>query len=300
MTKQLSEQFTRVLGHVYISPLERCNLCCKMCYTKKTTNILSQSDICEFLDRYGQVVPIQTVTLCGGEVGLLPWFTDLVNVLVDRGIFVQMITNGTIDFLDRIANPNSVNCIVSVDGLPEYHDTNRGPGMWEKSMGFLKKAIRLGFHTEIFSIVTRQNIGDIDTFEQMVETTLGRMIPVTYHPRKPREYLSRHPVSNMLGVVDGFDFLHPDELTQIMKSRKTFPPKDLGCFQVALMSDGLVYGCCEGTVPIGKMFDSPEMLVKALRSRLEQWEKVSARPSCLGCSQPDFVCGLPGYTKKDL
>lgn len=299
MNKQFFTQHTRVLGHLYISPLERCNLCCKMCYTKKTSGSLSQNDILEFIKRYGNVVPVQTVTLCGGEVALLSWFPDLINRLVNLGIFVQIITNGTTDFLDRITTPNSINCIVSIDGLPEYHDKNRGPGMWEKSMAFLGKAIHLGFHTEIFSVVTRQNIGDVDAFEYMVKVRLGRDIPITYHPRKPRAYLSRHPVSNTLGEVDGFDFLLPDELSRLMKTRKTFPPKDLGCFQVALMSDGLVYGCCEGTVPIGKISDPPETLIGALRLRLEEWEKVSSCDSCLGCSQPDFVCGLPGYTKQE-
>lgn len=270
-----------------------------MCYTKKTSATLTQNDILGFVRRYGNVVPVQTVTLCGGEVALLPWFPDLVNELVNLGIFVQIITNGTIDFLDRITSPNSVNCIVSIDGLPQYHDKNRGPGMWEKSMEFLERAIYLGFHTEIFSVVTRQNIGDLDTFEKTVKKRFNKDIPITYHPRKPREYLSRHPVSNSLGEVAGFDFLLPDELSALMKTRKTFPPKNLGCFQVALMSDGLVYGCCEGTVPIGKISDPSERLIEALRLRMKEWEKVSACSVCLGCSQPDFVCGLPGYTKKD-
>lgn len=299
MEIRFSDHFFQVLGHVYISPLERCNLCCKMCYTKKTASTLTQNDILEFVRQYGKIVPIQTVTLCGGEVALLPWFGDLVNELVHLGIFVQIITNGTIDFLDRIANPNSVNCIVSIDGLPPYHDKNRGLGMWEKSLGFLERATQRGFHIEIFSVVTRQNIANIDAFEKMVKKRLGRDIPITYHPRKNREYLSHHPLSNTLGEVAGFDFLLPDELSALMKTKKTFPPKNLGCFQIALMSDGLVYGCCEGTVPIGKISDSPETLIEALHSRLEQWEKVSASATCLGCSQPDFVCGLPGYTKQE-
>lgn len=325
MNKQIENHLQQVLKHLYINPLERCNLRCKICYTRKTSPILKEEEILEFINRYKKAYPLETVTFCGGEVFTLPYFTRLVNRL--KGIIIQIITNGTLDRLEEFENPNLVNLIVSLDGLPQYHDKNRGIGNFEKSINFLKKAGELGFHTEVFSIVTRQNYKKIEEFERCLNsyviptdpvggggaeessqirrsldspsTSSGSLgmtemhsISVTYHPRKPPAYLLHHPVSNITGEVDGFDFLADKEMAEILKTRKTFPPKELGCYQIALVSDGKVYGCCEGTVPIGKMTDDIGYLFDKMRERLVWWDKLNKIKGCLGCSQPDFVCGI--------
>ena len=128
------------LQHLYINPLERCNLRCKICYTKKTAAILTDNQILDFIKQYNKIIPVSSVTFCGGEVFTLPYFTKLVNTLTNQGIFVSIITNGTIDRLDELKNPNSINLIVSIDGLPAYHDKNRGVGNFTKSFQFLQKA----------------------------------------------------------------------------------------------------------------------------------------------------------------
>ena len=279
MNKHLSE----VLHHLYVNPLEKCNLRCKICYTKKTDPILSEQQILEFVDRYQKVYELKIITFCGGEVFALPYFPHLINTLTARGIFIQTITNGTIDKLEEIETPNLNNLIVSIDGLEEYHDSNRGSGNFKKSVSFLKKAQSLKFHAEIFSIVTKQNFRCIDTLETFVKKEL-KGIGITYHPRKPPAYLTHHPISNSEGEVNGFDYLSREKLIELMKTRNVFPPKDLGCYQVALASSGIVYGCCEGYRPIGKIGDSISDLFKELEDRIEG--------PCLGCSQSEFMCGI--------
>jgi len=273
----------KVLHHLYINPLEKCNLKCRICYTKKTEPILTDKQILGFVDRYQKAYDLKMITFCGGEVFALPYFPHLVNTLTARGIFIQTITNGTIDRLRELENPNLNNLIVSIDGLEKYHDLNRGTGNFKKSMAFLKEARSRGFHTELFSIVSRQNYRQIDTFEDYLKKEFGE-IAVTYHPRKPPAYLTHHPFSNIEGEVSGFDYLTEHELIEIMKTRNVFPPKDLGCFQVALASDGTVYGCCEGYLPIGKINDPIETLFDTLKKRISG--------PCLGCSQPKFMCGI--------
>lgn len=279
MNKHLSE----VLHHLYVNPLEKCNLRCKICYTKKTDPILSEQQILKFVDRYQKVYELKIITFCGGEVFALPYFPHLINTLTARGIFIQTITNGTIDKLEELHAPNLNNLIVSIDGLEEYHDSNRGSGNFKKSVSFLKKAQSLGFHSELFSIVTKQNYTYINEFESYVKKELEN-IEITYHPRKPPAYLTHHPVSNIEGEVNGFDYLSKYELIEIMNTRNVFPPKELGCYQVALASSGIVYGCCEGYRPIGKMEDEIEVLFKALEKRIEG--------PCKGCSQGEFMCGI--------
>jgi len=279
----MNTHFSNVLHHIYINPLEKCNLKCKICYTKKTDPILTESEISDFINRYKKVYEVKMITFCGGEVFALPYFTHLVNSLTESGIFVQTITNGTIDKLTEIEHPNLNNLIVSIDGLEEYHDSNRGAGNFKKSISFLKKAKALGYHTEIFSIVTKQNYGKIDEFEAFLQKELGE-ISVTYHPRKPSAYLTHHPISNIEGETKGFDYLSKEELIEIMKTRTVFPPKELGCYQIALASTGIVYGCCEGYRPIGKITDKIDDLFTNLKKRIGG--------PCLGCSQTEFMCGI--------
>ncbi len=278
-----NDHLKRVLHNLYINPLEKCNLRCKICYTKKTDPILTEKQILNFVTRYQEAYDLKVITFCGGEVFALPYFPQLVNTLTSRGIFVQTITNGTIDKLDELTNPNLNNLIVSVDGLKEYHDSNRGKGNFMKSISFLKKARILGFHSEIFSIVTKQNYPQIDSFEAYLREELGT-IEVTYHPRKPPTYLTHHPISNIEGEITGFDYLNKAELIKIMETRNVFPPKDLGCYQIALASSGVVFGCCEGYRPIGKMEDPIIDLYKALEKRITG--------PCKGCSQGEFMCGI--------
>lgn len=283
MITKIQNHVNQTLYHLYINPLEKCNIKCKICYTKKTSPILTEKEILDFIERYKNVHEIQTVTFCGGEVFTLPYFTHLINILTHQGIFVQIITNASINRLSEINQPNSVNCIVSIDGLKPYHDANRGKGGFNQCIDYLNKARKLGFHTEVFSIVTKQNLTKIELFENYLNKILGN-ISITYHPRKPTTYLSNHPISNIFGHIEGFDFLSLQELVQLMKTRNTFPPKDLGCYQISLASDGNIYGCCESFNPIGTITTPINRLIGVLRSRIDS--------TCLGCVQPSFMCGI--------
>lgn len=271
------------LRHLYISPLEACNLRCQICYTTKSPGKLSNQQILGFIHRYRQTIPLETVTFCGGEVFLLTDFPDLINNCTQQGIFTQIITNGTIDRLHLIKQPNSINLIVSLDGLPTYHDKNRGVGNWQHSFNFLKHAHALGFHLEIFSIVTQQNLDQIPDFEQLLTTELGTSLPVTYHPRKPASYLQSHPTSNHCGAVDGFSFLTPQQHCQLGQQKSIFPPPHLNCYQISLMSDGQIYGCCEGVRPLGSISTNIDDLIAEFDHRIDH---------SLECIEPNFVCGL--------
>lgn len=298
MKKRIRNQLQQVLQHLYINPLEKCNLKCQICYTRKTSPILTNHEILDFVNRYSVNQALQSVTFCGGEVFALADFPDLANQLTARNLLIQIITNGTLDQLDRLEHPNLINLIVSLDGLSEYHDLNRGEGNFAKSLLLMKKAHRLGFHLEVFSIVTQQNLSSIDQFETYLAGELGFLPQVTYHPRKPPMYLSHHPQSNITGQIESFDFLTKAQILHLMKIKTVFPPPSLGCYQIAVASDGQVYGCCEGTIPLGKITDQPSDLIKQLSKRLAQWSENDTWEKCLGCSQPDFVCGVKEYLKE--
>jgi len=145
------------LENIYISPLELCNLSCLYCYTKKPKTILSNEQILEFVNNYKKITTLKSIIFCGGEVFTLPEFPSLINQLIDQNIFITIITNGTIDKLDEIKQPQNCQLIVSFDGPQKIHDQNRGTGNFAKSKTFVKKALRSGFPVEIFYLITKDS-----------------------------------------------------------------------------------------------------------------------------------------------
>jgi MoaA/NifB/PqqE/SkfB family radical SAM enzyme len=299
MNIAIKQHIQSTLHHLYISPLEGCNLHCAMCYTRKSSTILPKEKIQMFISRYRKEHLLESITFCGGEVFVLPWFIDLVNELTKEGMLIQIITNGSIDRLDEFRDPNSINLIVSIDGLERYHDQNRGNGTFTKSVKFLQKAHQNGFHTEVFSILTRENIAHIIEFEQFLHKELYDGIEITYHPRKPTSYLNNHPVSNVVGVTKGFGFLEKDQLQKMFSTKKTFPPKNLGCYQISLMSDGNIYGCCEGIQPLGSIDDPIKEIIDRFINRINTWYPNNYSKNCLGCIENNFVCGFAESFKKN-
>jgi hypothetical protein len=229
---------------------------------------------------------------------LLRTFPTLVNTMTDLGIFVQIITNGTCDRLEEFKDPNNINLIVSLDGIEKYHDQHCGMGNFRKSITFLQKSINLGFHHEIFSVSTEENIPEIPHFEAILTKELGTLPDITYHPRKPMSYLDSHPVSNVVGAVDGFNFPSRKEINRLATQKTVFPPQNLGCYQLSLMSNGKINACCEGIRALGDINSDIQTIIDTFYSRLEEWMTKHPDSPTLGCVEPDFLCGLsdPPYT----
>ncbi len=223
---------------------------------------------------------------------LLRIFPELVNQITKMGIFVQIITNGTANRLAEFETPNNINLIVSLDGLEEYHDSNRGIGNFHKSLTFLKDAQKLGFHIEIFSIATAENIPHIPAFEAYLTQELGTLPAITYHPRKNLDYLTKHPVSNQNKDNEiGFGFPTEEQIRDLAREKTIFPPSGLGCYQLSLMSDGNINACCEGIRPLGNLTTPIDEIIKNFYTRLDDWHDHYPDNETLGCVEPDFLCG---------
>jgi len=68
MNYQIKQHLNQALKHLYINPLEKCNLRCKMCYTRKTNPILTEKEIIDFVNKYQKTQSLKIITFCGGEV----------------------------------------------------------------------------------------------------------------------------------------------------------------------------------------------------------------------------------------
>ena len=249
-----------MVENLYISPLEICNLNCRYCYTKKTKNRLSNSQVLSFVSQFPN---LKSIIFCGGEVFTLADFPDLVNQLISQNIFITIITNGTIDRLTEIKNPSNCQLLVSFDGPKDVHDYNRGSGNFDKSSNFLKHALDLGFPAEIFFLITKDSYPYRRTFNLF-------NLPKTY-------------------LVDRLGSLTPAQTKNILKNYSTYPNKKFGCFQLSLQSDGLVYGCCESAITLGTLTTDPQILIKNFHQLLSPCRKCQL---CQGCVDPKFFCHL--------
>ncbi len=328
------------LENIYISPLELCNLNCKYCYTNKTKSILTNSQILKFIDKYSSYLRescslnLASVLFCGGEVFALKDFPSLINQLSSQNIFSSIITNGTLDILDQVQDPNSVQLLVSLDGPKHIHDANRGPGNFDKSINFIKHALSLNFHVEIMFLVTNDSYPYIDSIEKQISESVqtGRDLPlhINYITIKSQFYTSQHPLSQ---DNPNSQSLSAQQIIHIKQNYPSIPAKDFGCFQLSLQSNGNFYGCCESPTPIGTLQDPINTVVEKFVSSLNpctqcrlfshhnsevtnfedrserepayaepegsEDQKISSRDianKCLGCTSPDFLCGY----KKEL
>jgi MoaA/NifB/PqqE/SkfB family radical SAM enzyme len=262
------------LENIYISPLEVCNLKCHLCYTRKTRNILTNAQIVDFINKYSNFIHksyflnLKSILFCGGEVFLLPDFPTLVNQLLSQGIFVSLITNGTLDRLDQIKDPSNCQILVSLDGPQEVHDHNRGPGHFDQSLKFIQHALQLGFPTEIMFLVTAQSYPFIDSFpktlNKLVRADCLAPLPnrsplrLNYITYKSPFYTDSHPLSQNTPATAA---LNPAQIINLKKNYPSIPDKKFGCFQLSLQSNGQIYGCCESPYSLGKIDDHPRVYI---------------------------------------
>lgn len=277
------------LENIYISPLELCNLRCLYCYTDKTKTILSNDQILSFISEYQRVLAnaknvflsnvergdtfterkkmfeglpedllqLRSIIFCGGEVFTLKDFPSLINSVQSLGIFVSVITNGVIDHLDEIQQPHNCQLIVSFDGPQKIHDQNRGAGNFQKSKDFVKKALKLGFPTEIFYLITKDS-----------------------YPHKDKLDIYNQHITYL---TDRLGSLTKDQEKDIRMNYPCYPPKDFGCNVFSLQSNGKFYGCCESARSIGNLSDTLEPTVR------KYLDIITRHPLC---SDPDYWCGF--------
>jgi organic radical activating enzyme len=266
------------LESIYISPLESCNLNCQLCYTQKTKTTLKNEQIVNFINRYKKIIDLKSVLFCGGEVFILPNFPELINELSRMRIFITITTNGTINRLDEITDPQNCQLLVSFDGPEEIHDKNRGKGNFYKSIAFIKNAIALGFPTEIMFLITQESYNYRDTLPQSINSLINNSVNFNYITQKTCFFNSRLKESG----------LTPGQIINIKKNYPSIPDKNFGCFQLSLQSNGLIYGCCESPTPIAKITDPVEKIVEKFEKTLAACQKCG---QCSGCCNPEFLCG---------
>ncbi|MHB8880758.1 MAG: radical SAM protein [Thermodesulfovibrionales bacterium] len=163
----------------------RCNLRCKYCFVIDDTiskDILnaeySKEEVKSIIDEFYDL-GTRMVFLLGGEPLLHKDIGEIVDYIVKKGIYLHIITNGTLleKKLDDIKNVHVV--CVSLDGVADMNDALRGQGVFNRVVRGIKAVVNAGIPCRIHAVLTRNNLNAI---RELAELARELHISLTISP----------------------------------------------------------------------------------------------------------------------
>ena len=205
-----------------------CNLACIHCLSSSGRRDPAELTTPEARAVIDQLAEMQVfyVNIGGGEPTIRPDFYDLVAYAVDRGVGVKFSTNGTtIDEgrAARLAAMDYVDVQISVDGADAAtNDAVRGRGSYASARRAMDHLAAAGFGAfKISVVVTRHNVEQLDTFEQLAasygaQLRLTRLRPSgrgadtwgQLHPTAEQQVDLYKWLVDRPGVLTGDSFFH--------------------------------------------------------------------------------------------
>jgi len=154
-----------------------CNLKCKLCFVSPDevaeNKRINQIKLFDFLKRYNNYQTIDWIIWTGdGELFLEDEFFDSINKICEDypNIIHTLITNGTIDKLNKLRYPEQIYLNVSLDGIKEIHEDNRGEGSFDKTINFLQHASKINFKKVTCRLIaTKKSLINIDDYVKLVK-----------------------------------------------------------------------------------------------------------------------------------
>lgn len=121
----------------------------------------------EAVDVARQIVEmgVERVTLTGGEPLLREDWQELASILSEGGVYVDMITNGSLlenDLTCYIQNAGIRAVGVSVDGVRATHDRIRCKGSYDKCMAGVQQLVAAEIPVTAVTTVQKPNVGQLD------------------------------------------------------------------------------------------------------------------------------------------
>ncbi|WP_094226993.1 PqqD family peptide modification chaperone [Methanolobus psychrotolerans] len=164
----------------------RCNLRCRHCVVsagEAGRDELSFGDCCKLIDDFA-TFSIPQLILSGGEPMIRNDFFDIAGYAAEKGILIQVATNGTLideTAAQRLASIGA--CVqVSLDSSePAVHDNFRQcPGSWQKTMKGIELLIKADVPVTLAATVTTMNIDNIPRLYELANEmgiTTFRILP---------------------------------------------------------------------------------------------------------------------------
>ena len=155
---------------------QACDLHCRHCYDRSDRVLLEPSKAVAVLDDFYHFCRDRNVrgqiSFTGGNPFLHPNFLDLYRTAADRGFGLAILGNPAprrlIETLIEIEHP--VFYQVSLEGLQMQNDWSRGPGHFDRVLGFLDVLRGLGVYSMVMLTLTRENMDQVIPLADLLRT----------------------------------------------------------------------------------------------------------------------------------
>lgn len=154
----------------------RCNYNCPYCYVGCSPDVnhreLSKEEIFNVIDELVKL-DVLVLCLCGGEPTLRRDLFDIIQYANERGIDVNMVTNGSLisdNFASKLAESGIAAVQVSLDGSkPEIMEKLRPKGSYNRAINAIKNLTEYGIPTVVSFCSTKLNIDDFPNTVELCE-----------------------------------------------------------------------------------------------------------------------------------
>lgn len=142
---------------------DKCNLRCKYCvgnWSARKIPDFSTDEVIEIVDECKELGTCH-FTIHGGEILLREDVGYLVNYMKNKGLYVNLVTNGVL-FPEKIHEIKNIDSLcISLDGPEKSNDLTRGKGSFRAIIKAIKLAKQEGFKFTVQATLTKYNKDDI-------------------------------------------------------------------------------------------------------------------------------------------
>ncbi len=140
----------------------RCNSRCRYCLVrKKKGKGIPKEDAIDII-RELKALGTKKITITGGEPLLEKGIEDVIDFAKDSGMFISLVTNGSL-ISENVGLLRKIDLlIVSLDGREHANDKNRGIGSYRNAISAIDLAKNYGVDVIINCVITKHNINDVD------------------------------------------------------------------------------------------------------------------------------------------
>jgi len=293
----------------------RCNLSCGMCYVRHFSGdqIAYKRELSpsQWLSLAQQAVESGMIflLLTGGEVFLRPDFFEIYDPLTRMGLIISLFTNATLitnKIAERLAEaPPSRTEITLYGATAETYELITGvPGSYKRCCSGIESLIRNNLPLGLKTMVTKQNIGELEAMQQMAHNwglpfSAGTML--TRRPDGAPSNVDNYRISTMECIaLEGVERSPSIEESEAVVDEFS-PDSDSNFFcqagrsAFAINPYGEMNACLElpypAVLPLAIGFESAWKLVGRF---VNNAPKIS--PICQNCSSRDYCIRCPAWS----
>lgn len=245
-----------------------CCFSCKYCGSRAGKARENELSTAECLDVARQLADLgcRRVSLIGGEVFMRPDWKAIASALTDRGIRVNIITNGFLfseKLLNDLSEINIESVSVSLDGTETVHDKYRVTGSYRRAVNAIDALTSHGILTSVITTLNADNVATLEALYAELKrypvvawqlqacSPMGNAartgVDVHFDPNRVicfvRENGPTAPFA--IGIADNIGYYTEDEpfIRGDRKGNRCFPGCGAGLSVIGIDSVGNVRGC---------------------------------------------------------